>query len=70
MTFYKKEVDFFYTVLDEMAVIERLLWQLGRTLVAVAVVERWHGMNRIFHMAGFQNVRIACRDRKNAMAFI
>lgn len=53
MTFYKKEVDFFYTVLDEMAVIERLLWQLGRTLVAVAVVERWHGMNRIFHMAGF-----------------
>ena len=38
MTFYNKEVDFFYTVLDELAVVERLLlWQLARNLVAVAV---------------------------------
>ena len=71
MTFYNKEVDFFYTVLDELAVVERLLlWQLGRTLVTVAVVKRWHGTKRIFHMAEFQNVRIAFRERKNAVAFI
>ena len=70
MTFYNKKEDFFYTVLDEQAVVERLLllWQLGRTLVAV--VKTWYGTNKIFHMAGFQNVRIACRERKNAVAFI
>ena len=69
MTFYNKKVDFFYTVQDLLAVVERLLWQLGRNLVAVAVVERWHRTNRIFHMVGFQNVRIVGRDKKNAVAF-
>ena len=28
-------------LITELAVVERLLWQLGHVLVAVAIVERW-----------------------------
>ena len=37
MTFYNEKWGFLY----KLAVLERLLWQLGRASVAVADVERW-----------------------------
>jgi len=46
MTFYNKKWVLKYTlnstVIDyKLAVVKRLLWQLGWALVAVAVMKRW-----------------------------